>query len=244
MDRTLLFGEGLFETIRWLGENRKLKRHYIRLKNSCEFFGYPYPSYEEFLRAINEKAHKTPLYLKFLLTFQGKDYFADYPQGYEYKVIVKELPAPPQSIRLCVSPYGRHSSDPICRHKTTSYLFNILVKRDALRRGYFDALVLNERSHVCETSSSNLIFVKGSRLYTPARENGLLWGTTLSAVADRMEIKEENIKDFTQYDCAFAVNSIVGCVPVEGIENHTFAIDQDLLKELQRVIEDEERTYT
>ncbi len=244
MNRTLLFGEGLFETIKWLGENKKLKRHYNRLVSSCKALGYPCPDYQKFVGAIKQTAKGTNLYVKFLLTFEGSSYFPDYPVSYRYSVVVKDLPNPPQKVKLCLSTYRRHSSDPVCRHKSTSYLFNILVKRFALSKGFFDGLILNEKDWICETSSSNIVFFKGSRLYTPCRESGLLWGTTLSAVVEKLEVKEEIIKNLDQFDGAFILNSLMDCCAVECIEDINYHVDEDLKKEILKVIEDEERTHT
>ncbi len=244
MNRSLLFGEGFFETIKWVGENRKLKRHYERLKSSCIDLGYPYPSYEEFLNAINEVAKDKKVYVKFLLTFEGSSYFADYPNQYSYSVIVKDLPKPPSKVKLCISKSRRHSRDPVCKYKTTSYLFNILVKREAIKRGFYDALILNEQDLVCETSSSNILFFKGSKIFTPHRECGLLYGTTLASLSEKLDIREEKIKNLDAFDGAFIVNSLIGCVSVESIEDINYKVDEEIKKEILKVLEDEERTHT
>jgi Branched-chain amino acid aminotransferase/4-amino-4-deoxychorismate lyase len=41
MNRTLLYGEGLFETMKLPISEKRLRLHYERLKSSAEFFGYP-----------------------------------------------------------------------------------------------------------------------------------------------------------------------------------------------------------
>jgi Branched-chain amino acid aminotransferase/4-amino-4-deoxychorismate lyase len=51
-NRTLLYGEGLFETIKLPSTEERLKLHYERLKSSAELFGIPYPSYEEFIKIV------------------------------------------------------------------------------------------------------------------------------------------------------------------------------------------------
>jgi len=119
MNRTLFFGEGLFETIKWQGENRKLKLHYERLKSSADFFSIPYPSYNEFLEIIKTAVSGgLNLYVKFCLFSKGSDYYADTPDSYEMKVVVKNLPSVPERVKLTVSSYRRHSENPIFRHKT------------------------------------------------------------------------------------------------------------------------------
>ncbi len=241
MNRTTLFGEGLFETIRWEGENEKLKLHYERLSNSARFFGYPCPSFDEFLSSI-----KTAVgggfkkYVKFLLMFNGPDAYFEKPTGYETRVVVKELPPVPRSVSLTVSPYRRHSRNPLNYHKTTSYLLNVLVKREARARGYFDGVLLNEKEYITECSASNLIILKGGKLYTPARESGLLWGTTLEMLLRRgVPIKEEflEFKDLREADAVFVCNSLMGVVPVESVEGEKLPIDFEVLHHLRSKLE-------
>ncbi|MCX8070359.1 MAG: hypothetical protein N2738_07630 [Thermodesulfovibrionales bacterium] len=50
--RTLLYGEGLFETMLWRGVTKKLKRHYNRLYESSSFFKIPCPDFDEFVSHI------------------------------------------------------------------------------------------------------------------------------------------------------------------------------------------------
>ncbi len=239
MNRTLYFGEGLFETIRWRSSQKRLKLHYERLKNSAEFFHIPYPSFEEFLTILERTVDPVDgLYVKFCLLSHGGDYFADLPDDYRVKVIVKALPKAPSEVSLTLSPFRRHSQNPIFYHKTMNYTFNILVKRDARDRGYFDAVVLNERDQVTECSSSNLIVLKGSSLFTPARKSGLLWGTTLEELRLSLEIKEEYLKidDLIRADALFVCNSIMGVVPVReflGYEKPSKEIFKDVFSGLE-----------
>lgn len=239
MNRTLLYGEGLFETIRWLGENRKLRLHYERLKWSAETLGFPHPTYEEFFNEIKEATGgKRELYVKYCLILKGKDLFFEKPEGFESKVIVKKLPKVPEKVSLCLSEKRRHSGNPLCYHKTMNYLFNILVKREAKERGFYDGVVLNEKGFVTETSSSNLILLKGDKLFTPARKSGLLWGTTLQAISEEMEIREEYIKpeNLAEADSLFVVNSLLGAVPVTNFEGKMLPCDRDVLQTLKRTL--------
>ncbi len=240
MNRALYYGEGLFETLRWKGENEKLRLHYRRLKNSADFFGIPCPSYEEFLSdittAVGGGMNK---YVKYCLFSEGGEHFADEPTDYISQVIVKELPVPPKEVKLCLSPYRRHSANPLHGHKTTGYLFNVLVKRNAKGRGYFDGVVLNEEEAITECSSSNLLLLKGGRLYTPAKECGLLWGTTLEVLARELDVREERLKlqDLEQAQSIFLLNSLIGAVPVSKFESASKGIDRELHAELLRCID-------
>jgi len=245
--RALYYGEGLFETIKWLGENYKLTKHYQRLKRSAEFFGYPYPSYEEFLNKIIEATgNNRNLYVKFLLLYSGSDYYGDFPDSYKTDVIVKPLPETPKSVKLCISDMRRHSKNPIFYHKTTNYLFNVLVKRKAKKRGFFDGIVLNEKDLITETSSANILIYKGGKFITPARESGLLWGTTIDIIREDLNISEEKIDCNLLYsaDYVFILNSIVEIVPVEEIEGKKYRVDNLLLSEIKEIIEKKSNSNT
>ena len=240
MNRALLFGEGLFETIHWKGRNYKLRKHYERLRSSAEFFGYPFPEYGEFVKEIEKAtAGNKNLYVKYLLLFKGGDYYGDLPEGYETRVIVKELPKVPESVSLGISSYRRHSRNPVFYHKTTAFLFNVLVKREARRRGFFDGLVLNERGLLTETSSANLLIYKRGKFYTPARESGLLWGTTLELLGEEIPLKEEFLSlDFLRdAEGVFILNSLIKIIPVLEIEGERFEKSVKLAEELREVIE-------
>lgn len=237
MNRTVQFGEGLFETILWKGENKKLRLHYSRLKSSAEFFSIPCPTYEEFLESIRTAVGgATDIYVKYILLSEGPDHYGAQPEGYRVEIKVREAPRPPETVDLCFSSYRRHSANPLFRHKTTSYLFNVLVKREAVRRGYFDGVVLNERGEVTECSASNLILLKRDRLYTPARESGLLWGTTLELLSQSFDIREEYLKpgDLLRADSIFLTNSLIGVVPVLSLEGKKKEINGEALRELKK----------
>ncbi|MFN4319983.1 MAG: aminotransferase class IV [Aquificaceae bacterium] len=239
LNRTLLFGEGLFETVRWKPSEEKLKLHYERLKASAEYFGIPYPSYEEFLKDLEEASKgSNGLYVKYLLISKGKDYLTSKPQAYGKLIITKELRSTPDRVKLCLSTYFRHSSDPLCRHKSTSYLFNLLVKRHAQNRGFWDGVIVNEKGHVCETSTANLIFLKGSKLFTPAKDCGLLWGTTLEFLRRRLPIEEAyiDVGKIEGYDCVMVLNSLILCAVVEEFEGRKLNIDFSAFEEVSRIL--------
>ncbi len=240
MNRSLYFGEGLFETIRWRGEGRKVRLHYLRLSSSAEELSIPCPSYEDFLGYIRTAVGKErELYVKFVLLSKGSQYYGDVPEDYEVRVVVKDLPPVPEEVRLSISGYRRHSKNPIFRHKTNNFLFNILVKREALGKGFYDGLVLNERDELTECSASNIILLKGERLLTPVRESGLLWGTTLELLRESFSVEEERLglKDIEGADALFITNSLVGVVPVVEVEGMRKEKNVELLREMREYLE-------
>lgn len=241
--RTLLYGEGLFETILWRGKTEKLLRHYRRLKSSADFFKIPCPSFDEFITEIEKETQgKKDLYVKFCLLSSGETRYDALPEEYRTMVIVKPY-RKLRKMKLTISPFRRNSRDPLVYHKTMNYLFNILVKRKALNEGFDDALILNERDEITECSSSNVLLIKEDIFITPSIECGLLRGTTLSILMERFDIKEVRlgIEELMDADSVVVINSISGAVPVTGIMEREFSIPYDIIEEFNRIIEEENR---
>ena len=216
VERFKHFGEGLFETLRW--ENGEfqtpLRYHYERLSQGAEFFKIPYPTYgkfEEFLfRSVEGK--RGTLYVKVLLLSLGEGYFGGEAKSYRLEAVVKPYSPPKGELVLTISPFRRHSANPLWRFKTTNFLFNISVKREAASRGYYDALILNERGRITETSSANFYCQKGGILLTPPVEDGLLPGILRRVLIEGGKAVERSLtlEDLKGCERFFISNSLLG----------------------------------
>ena len=240
--RTLLYGEGIFETILWRGKTKKLYRHYERLKSSAKFFQIPCPDFDNFCKFIEEKTNnRKNLYVKFCLFSKGESLFYAIPDASEVLIIVKECNPVRRLQRLCISSIKRHSSNPVIYHKTMNYLPNILIKRQAISKGFDDAIILNEKDEITECSSSNILIVKGDSLQTPAKECGLLSGTTLQILLEKAGVKEERIKteDLYKASAVFILNSLTGALSVFQVMDKKYPVDNEIFKYLNSFIDEE-----
>lgn len=70
------------------------------------------------------------------------------------------------------------------RIKSLNYLNNVQAKGEAVRQGADDALMLNMRGHVAETSVANLFVVRDGVLMTPPVTDGCLDGVTRGTVIE------------------------------------------------------------
>ena len=66
--------------------------------------------------------------------------------------------------------------------KTGNYLNNVLAKIEARKLGAADALMLSPSGYLTECTTSNIFFVRGGRLMTPALDCGILAGITRDIV--------------------------------------------------------------
>ena len=86
-------------------------------------------------------------------------------------------------LSLITSSFRRPPPDVLdTRIKSLNYLNNVMAKGEAVRQGADDALMLNLRGHVAETSVANLFVIRDGTLMTPPVTDGCLAGITRATV--------------------------------------------------------------
>jgi len=138
-----------------------------------------------------------------------------------------------RGMTVTISDVRANEKDPLCRHKTTSYLGNLLILRDAHAKGAQEALRFNGPGRLVEGAIANVFIVKGGRLVTPPASEGCLPGVTRNAVlelalAAGIPAAQEPIpaQDVLHVDEMFLTNSIMEVMPVCRIERHALADDR------------------
>ncbi|RUM46276.1 MAG: aminodeoxychorismate lyase [Hydrogenothermus sp.] len=229
--RTLMYGEGVFETFRYKGKlPRFIDKHYQRLIEGAKLLKIPAITKDDFIYYIEETVKKfedtSDLYIKTILVSEGNSYFPIIPEGSNLLIIAKPFkPIDKKEVDLIIAPFRVHSSDPLLRIKSTNFARNIIAKRYALESGYFDALFLNENDEITETSSANIFWIKGKYLYTPSLDCGLLNGITRQFIIKKAPSEgftviegRFTLKDLQNADRIFITNSLNGIVRVRKID--------------------------
>lgn len=237
-DRGVLFGDGVFETMRaYGGKPFRMDRHLERLRAGCrELRIARIPTDEGFTHAIDELYRLNVVsgdaYVRITLTggsFDGNRSLERSAAPNVY-VVVKPLEGYPQEyydrgMRIIVSSVRTNEGSPLSRIKSTNYLDNLMAKQEARDRGADDALMLNCGGYLAEGASSNLFLVRRGKLATPGVECGLLPGVTRETV---MELCEEYglvcetaflvLDDLLGADEAFFTVSTGEIVPIAEVE--------------------------
>jgi len=109
--------------------------------------------------------------------------------------------------------------------KTHNYLNNIAARLEASAKGADEAIMLNIKEYLCETSVGNLFFVKKGILYTPSLDCDILPGITREVVIDAAEklgikVKEGKyrIGSLNNAEECFMTNSIAEIMPITKID--------------------------
>ena len=236
-DRGLLYGYGLFETMRaYNGRVFALERHLQRLARSAAELGIG-AALEgmDLERAVHVtlEANGLPEARIRLTVAAGEGERGISPPasgGLTVIVSAESLALPPPSayesgISAAVVGVRRNSQSPLSRLKSANYMDSLLARAEALAAGADEAILLNERGRLAECSSSNLFIVRDARLLTPSLDSGILPGITRGLVLELargmdIEAQEGEIPpgDLIGASEAFMTNSIAELVPITSID--------------------------
>ena len=233
-DQGLLYGYGLFETMRaYEGRVFRASEHLERLTDSAEDLGLPLDGrLDDLARAVDETVAANGLAdARIRLTVTGGESTSGpaLPASGDPTVLVTANPLPPAEVRdrdyergwrVVTASRPRQSRSVTAAHKTLSYLENLVARAEAADAGADEALILNERGCLSEGAMTNIFVVKGGVLLTPATDFGLLPGITRGAVVALAEPRVTVAQGLIpialaqQADEIFVTNSVIEIMPV------------------------------
>ncbi|MGB7290619.1 MAG: aminotransferase class IV [Thermodesulfobacteriota bacterium] len=242
--RSLMYGEGLFETFRCKSKLPVyFERHIDRMREGARILGIPFQKDEEITEGLQKTlsvASISDAYVKIGLLSTGSPVFYKGPSASSLVVMLRKYQPQKQSIDVKVSSYRRNSNSPIVRIKSLNYLENILAKREALSSGYDEAIFLNERNELAEGTVSNIFFIKGKVVCTPSIECGLLAGIIRGVIFQLvdefgLELREGRygLEELKDNDGVFLTNSLIGAVAVSSIDGISRACDCEVFYKLE-----------
>ncbi len=237
LDRGLLYGDSVFETIRVTqGTPLFLDEHLARLTRSAELLelDLPLPP-AAFAAAVREtvEANRVGDAACRLMITRGQGPLGLSTRGVtDPTVIILVEPTPPMPERYAKGIHvivSRHHRPPVAEGdvvaKTGNYLAGILAKREAESRGADDALHVDANGHVTEATTANVFIVAGDTVATPTLAGGALEGLTRGrvltlarkegfAVAERVL----DTADIARASEVFLTSTVAGVVPVTQFE--------------------------
>ena len=181
----LLAGWGVFTTIR-VADNVLFawERHWSRMKRDAELMHVPMPAdpaaLQRDLIRLAEANNSPNCTLRLVIIRNGGGLWQGPPRGTECDVVAMttELKDWGDSVRLAVQPYGRYAANEFAGTKINSWAMNLTWLESAQRKGFDEAILLNERHEVSELTSANIFIAKGSEVWTPPLSSGCLPGVT------------------------------------------------------------------
>ena len=237
-DHGLLYGDGIFETLRsYGGKILFLSRHFDRLFSSASSISLKIDrtpeQIEQILYQTLEQNRLQDAYIRISVT-RGKGEIGLDPALCPKSTLIvmakafyghpKELYQ--NGIRASLVHVRRNASQSINPSiKSLNFLNNVLAMQEALQAGAREALMLNIEGWVCEGSVSNIFWVQDEVLKTPDIGCGLLPGITRNAViklANLVGILVEEgyflSEDLLMAEEVFVTNTSYEVMPVTSID--------------------------
>lgn len=161
-------------------------------------------------------------------------------------IIIETMPLPPYP----PSPVKLWQSSVVkipMRYKLCQGINSTLARMEAAENGCFDALMQNDKGHICETSAANIFWLNRGRLYTPALSCGILEGATRAAMLRLkpypVEEVETTIDTLKKADSVFITNVVWGALAVGSLLPRGANWEKsNLLAEQMRHLIDKDRT--
>jgi aminodeoxychorismate lyase len=194
-DRSFLYGDGLFESLRVLnGKPFRWAQHFERLRKGAEFLGIQVPfagaELADFAQQLVEQNHLPDAVMRLTLS-RGVGRRGYSPKGTDQPTLVMSLhPAPelaaaqPPLWKLITASTRLPAGEPLAQFKTCNKLAQVLARAEADAAGADEALLLNTDGFVAEASSSNLFWIKRETVCTPPLADGILAGVTRAVVLE------------------------------------------------------------
>ena len=239
----LHYGSGVFEGVRCY-ETRdgaavfRLDAHLDRLYASAEIYGITIPyTREELAGGVNEIVRLNNFRSCYVrpICYLGSGSLAVHPGNNPVEVVILAWPWAPylgveglkHGVRVTVSPWRKFQTRmmPTTAKACGQYLNSMLAVRDAVSRGYAEALLLDAEGHLAEGSGENLFIVRDGKLLTNDESHSILLGITREAVIRiaidlgyEVEIRALDLEDLVSADEAFFTGTAAEVTPIRELD--------------------------
>ena len=240
LDRGFTYGDGLFETMRvYSGKIFRLEHHLDRLFQSARSIFIELPITRNEIRSAIYAAIKLNGLSNSIVRLTvtrgelGSGINVDYSSPPTVVILVKPVNAISKKIYkegVGIKLYKKSAirtqgiSNKI---KSCNYLSNIILRENALKENFFEAILLDHNHNVTEGTISNIFIIKNNQLKTPITNEFVLSGIIRQAILDlclenNIPFKEDLITERELYEADehFLTNSAIEILPVRNINQH------------------------
>ena len=233
-DRGLHFGDGLFETMAWLGDRvRYFERHVARLGAGCAQLGLPVPEPGELAAELARLGlPDAPCVVKLLVTrgVGGRGYAPATVASAPTRLWLTrpwpdvDVASYRDGVRVAwlTTTLGRQPR--LAGIKHLNRLEQVLAAREAAELDADDGLLCDELGHVIEALAANLFCVRDGALHTPLLDHCGVRGVMREVIIETagrldMAVHEWPLRraDVALSDEVFLCSSIRGLVPVRAV---------------------------
>lgn len=255
----LHYASAVFEGERMYGgEIFELTAHTQRLFNSAELLDFEIPfTVAEIDQACRDTCARNGLTDAYVrpIAWRGSEMIGVSAQDTKIRVAIAVWDWPSyfspaeraKGVRMCWAKYKRPSpeTEPVHAKATGLYMICTISKHAAEKAGYTDAMMLDYRGYIAESTGSNVFFVQDGVIHSPIPDcflNGITRQTVIKLARDKgltvveRHIKPEELAGFTE---CFVVGTAAEVTPVSQIGEYNFkpdAISLGLMDDYARLV--------
>ncbi len=244
LNHGLHYGSCVFEGLRVYGEKiYKLEEHTERLFHSASRMGIEIPFSKDHLNTAQEETIKK-MNIKYgyirPVVWRGSEMMAISAQKNKINVAIATWEWPNyfskedrlKGIALQTAEWRRPPANTIPTDAKAAGLYMIctLSKHKAEKNGYTDALMLDYKGRVSESTGSNIFFVINGEIHTPTPDcflNGITRQTVIQIAENqgiKVIVRDIYPDEITKADEIFLTGSAVEVTPVGKIDDHIFKV--------------------
>lgn len=236
-------GDGVFEGIRCYetGEGAaifRLDEHLERFYASAACYQLRIPfTQEELEEAVCETIRRNNFKSCYIrpICYSGSESLSIHPRNCPVEVVILTWPwgaylgagALESGVRTTISPWIKFHSRmmPTTAKGCGQYVNSILAVRDAVNRGFDEAIMLDAEGNLAEGSAENIFIVRDGRLLTNDEQSSILLGITRDTVIQMarglgyaVEIRAIGREELLSADEAFFTGTAVEITPIREVD--------------------------
>lgn len=240
----LHYGSGVFEGMRCYETEAgpavfRMDAHLDRLYGSASVYGLQIPYHrEELAAAISDLIRLNEFDSCYVrpLCYYGSSSLGVHPARCPVEVVILTWPwaaylgdeGLQKGVRVTVSPWLKFHSQmmPTTAKACGQYLNSMLAVRDAISRGFDEAILLDVDGNIAEGSGENLFLVRDGQLLTNDERHSILLGITREAVLRiaedlgyQVEIRALQLEDLLNADEAFFTGTAAEVTPIREVDD-------------------------
>ncbi len=240
----LHYGTGVFEGIRCYATNNgpalfRVEEHLTRFFASAEIHGIEIPfSADHLTEAITRVIQENEFNACYVrpIAYFGSGSLSLYPRECAVEVVILAWPwadylgaeGQQRGVSVTVSPWRKFESKmmPTTAKACGQYVNSVLAIREAVNRGFAEAILLDAGGQIAEGSGENLFIVRDKQLLTNDASHSILPGITRDAVlriaADlgySTKVKTLSLEDLVSADEAFFTGTAVEVTPIRELDH-------------------------
>jgi branched-chain amino acid aminotransferase len=253
-DRAVLFGDAAYETMRsYGGRFFRFPGHLARLRRTLAGMSLPLPvSDAEITEGALElvRVNGVPdARLRLTVTGGTHDGAIRLRRSNPPNLILTAEPLVPppaaayrDGVGIVMSRWVVPTGSPLARIKAANRLLHLMAKEEAMARGAWDAVFLDEDGHVLEGTNTNVFFVVDGTLRTASLEEPLLAGVTRDTVLEvaregGVPVREGRVTrdEVARAGEAFLTSTTIELLPVSRVDDRPLGgRDRPVWRELTR----------